>query len=301
MPRSVLRVGTRGSALALARAESVRRAISKVITHRNFELVPVVTSGDRVEGALPPERGLFAFDIQEALAAGKIDLAVHHASSLPATAPDSVLTAALMKREDPRDAIVSRTGGGLPSLPPGARIGITGPAQGAQLLSLGRGLVPEAMRGTLDNRLRALTDAKISGLVVPACSLRRLSRAERAIEVLPINVMLPEPAQGIMAVQCRSNDKQMRAALGQLDDANTRAAFEAERAFLLALGGDVDLPIAALAEADGERVRLRGLVASPDGKRVLMDQIEGDVAEKLGIELADRLRLAGAEGLLARA
>ena len=125
MPRSVLRVGTRGSALALAQAETIRKAVSNVITHRSFELVPITTTGDTIEGELPPlgGKGLFVSDIQEALAGGKIDLAVHSAKDLPAASTDGIVLAAIPKREDPRDALLTRTGAGLNSLQPGTTIG----------------------------------------------------------------------------------------------------------------------------------------------------------------------------------
>lgn len=300
MPRSVLRVGTRGSALALAQAEGIRQAVSKVITHRNFELVPITTSGDRIEGPLPAigGKGLFTKDIQEALASGKIDLAVHSAKDLPASAPEGVLLAAIPKREDPRDALLTRTGGGMASLQPGTTFGTGSQRRAAQLLALGRGFVPTPIRGNVDTRLRKLSDGEVQALVVALAGLRRLNRADRVVEILPINVMLPSPGQGALAVECRANDKNMRAALAQIEDAASRAAFEAERSFMLALGGDCNLPLGALAEVDGARIRLRGLVATPDGKRVLTDQIEGEDPEKTGLELAERMRAQGAEEII---
>ena len=225
MPRSVLRVGTRGSALALAQAETIRKAVSNVITHRSFELVPVTTTGDTIEGELPPlgGKGLFVSDIQEALASGKIDLAVHSAKDLPAKGTDGVVLAAIPKREDPRDALVTRTGAGLNSLQPGTTVGTSSMRRRTQLLALQRGLVPTPIRGNVDTRLRKLSDGEVQALVV------------------------------------------------------------------------------ALAEADAERVRIRGLVGTLDGKRVVQDQVEGDDPEKTGLELADRLRAMGAEEIIASA
>lgn len=303
MPRSVLRVGTRGSALALAQAEQIRRAVSKIITHRNFELVPVTTTGDTIEGPLPPVggKGLFVSDIQDALAGGKIDLAVHSAKDLPASSPDGIVLAAVPPREDPRDVLLTRSGIGLHALQPGTAVGTSSLRRAAQLLALNRGLVPTPIRGNVDTRLRKLTDGGIQALIVALAGLKRLGRADRVSEILPITVMLPAPGQGALAVECRANDKMMRGALGQLEDPAARAAFEAERSFMLALGGDCNLPLGALAEAGGDRVRLRGLVASPDGSRILQDQIEGDDPEKTGLELADRLRALGAEAIIAAA
>jgi len=300
MPRSVLRVGTRGSALALAQAELIRQAVSNVITHRNFELVPITTRGDRIDGPLPAVggKGLFTGDIQDALASGKVDLAVHSAKDLPVRAVDGVLLAAIPKREDPRDALLTRTGGSLASLAPGTTFGTSSLRRSAQLLALGKGYVPTPLRGNVDTRLRKLSEGEVQALVVAVAGLKRLNRADRAVELLPVNVMLPAPGQGALAVECRASDKNMRAALAQLDDPDSRAAFEAERSFMIALGGDCNLPLGALAEVSGDRIRLRGLVATPDGKRVITDQIEGEDPEKTGIELADRMRALGAEEIL---
>jgi len=301
VPRSVLRVGTRGSMLALAQAEAIRRTISTIVSHRNFELVPMTTTGDSIEGDLPPlgGKGLFVTDIQDALASGKIDLAVHSAKDLPARAPEGVALAAIPKREDPRDALVTRTGVGLAQLEPGTTVGTSSLRRGAQLLALRQGLVPTPIRGNVDTRLRKLTEGDVQALVVAVAGLKRLRRTERIAEVLPINLMLPAPGQGALAVECRSNDKLLRPAIGQMEDASSRAAFEAERSFMLALGGDCNLPLGALAEASAGVVRLRGLVAAADGSQLLADQVEGDDPEKAGLELAERLRARGADDLIA--
>ena len=302
MPRSVLRVGTRGSALALAQAETIRQGIEGIITHRNFELVPITTEGDRHLGELPPEsKGLFVHEIQEALALGKIDLAVHSAKDLPATSHEGVALAAIPEREDPRDALVTRSGMGFAALQAGTTIGTSSLRRTAQLLALQRGLVPAPIRGNVDTRLRKMSDGAVQALVLALAGLKRLRREDRVAELLPINIMLPAPGQGALAVECRANDKMMRPALEQMDDPVLRAAFEAERSFMLALGGDCRLPLAALAEASGERIRLRGLVATVDGSRVLQEQIEGDDPEKTGIALAERLRDQGADEIIAAA
>lgn len=301
MPRSVLRIGTRGSALALAHAEVVRRAISDVITHRNFELVPIATAGDSFVGPLPDVGGkaMFVREIQDALASGKIDLAVHPAETLPARRPEQIMLAAITKREDPREALLTRSGGGLNSLQTGTTVGTTSARVAAQLRAMQRGLVPTPIRGNLDARLRMMSDGAVQALVVAVSGLKRLGRADRVAEMLPITTMLPAPGQGSLAIECRSSDKNMKSALAQLDDPRSRKAFEAERSFMLAFGENDNLPLAVLAEADEERIRVRGLIASLDGKRVLNDQVEGEDAEKAGIELAERLRAMGADEILA--
>jgi hydroxymethylbilane synthase len=300
MPRSVLRVGTRGHALALAQAERVRQAVAAVITHRNFELVPVVTPADDAPRDEPPDplSGAYVDEIEDALALGKIDLAVHCADDLSAAPREGVAIAAVFEREDPREALVTRSGRGLASLQPGTHIVASTPARAAQIVAMQRGLVPTPMHAPLDVLLRELGDADVSALLVSLAGLVRLGRADRAAEILPINAVLPVPGQGTMVVECRANDKMMRPALAQLDDARLRAALDAERSFMLALSPQRLAPIAALAEAGEGTVRLRGLVAAPDGKRIIQDQIEGDDPEKTGIALAERLRGAGADEIL---
>ncbi|TMK22125.1 MAG: uroporphyrinogen-III C-methyltransferase, partial [Actinobacteria bacterium] len=231
MPRSVLRVGTRGSALALAQAENVRKAISQVVSHRNFELVPITTRGDTMSGPIPPVggKGLFTNDIQDALATGKIDLAVHSAKDLPALPFEGIVLAAVPPREDPRDALITRHGGGLSKLQPGATVGTSSLRRTVQLLAMGRGLVPTPMRGNVDTRLRKLSAGEVQSLVLALAGLRRLGKDSRVAEVLPTTVMLPAPGQGALAVECRAGDKDMREALSKIEDPLARRAFEPRR------------------------------------------------------------------------
>lgn len=303
MPRSVLRIGTRGSMLALAQAEEVRGMITKVITHRNFELVPIVTEGDRYRGRIPPfgGKGLFTSDIRASIAEGKIDLAVHSAKDLPAEGADGVVLGAVTRREDPRDALVTRTGAGLAKLPPGTAVGTSALRRRVQLLALGRGLVPTPIRGNVDTRLRKLSNGEVQALVVALAGMRRLGREGRIAEVLGVDVMLPAPGQGALAVECRAGDRDMRAALARIEDAGARRAFEAERSFMIALGGDCNLPLGALALVHGDRVRIRGLVGSLDASRILVDQVDGEDPEKTGLALAERMRANGADEIVAAA
>jgi hydroxymethylbilane synthase len=301
MPRSVLRVGTRGSALALAQAENVRKAISQVISHRNFELVPITTQGDTLRGPIPVVggKGLFTEDIQDALATGKIDLAVHSAKDLPATSLEGVVLAAIPPREDPRDALITRHGGGLAKLPPGTTVGTSSLRRRVQLLALASGLVPTPIRGNVDTRLRKLTAGDVQALVVALAGLRRLGKDGRVAEILPTSIMLPAPGQGALAVECRAGDKDMREALGKIEDPLARRAFEAERAFVLSLGGSCNVPLGALATLDGNNIRLRGLVGTLDGARILRDELIGTDPIEVGNGLADRMRAAGAEEIIA--
>ncbi|MGH2794866.1 MAG: hydroxymethylbilane synthase [Actinomycetota bacterium] len=301
MPRSVLRVGTRGSALALAQAETVRKAISQVISHRNFELVPITTKGDTHQGPLPAigGKGLFTEDIQEALATAKIDLAVHSAKDLPATSAEGVVLAAIPPREDPRDALITRHGGGLAKLPPGTPVGTSALRRSVQLLALGKGLVPTPIRGNVDTRLRKLSAGEVQALVVALAGLKRLGKDGRVAEILPTTMMLPAPGQGALAVECRAGDKDMREALSKIEDPLARRAFEAERAFLLALGGSCNVPLGALATLDGNEIRLRGLVGTLDGSRIIRDEARGTDPHAVAHSLAERFLAAGAGDIIA--
>jgi hydroxymethylbilane synthase len=301
MPRSVLRVGTRGSALALAQAEGVRKAISEVISHRNFELVPITTTGDTMPGPIPAVggKGLFTNDIQDALATGKIDLAVHSAKDLPAEPFEGVVLAAVPPREDPRDALLTRHGGGLAKLPPGTTVGTSSLRRSVQLLALGRGLVPTSIRGNVDTRLRKLSGGEVQALVVALAGLRRLGKDARVAEVLATTVMLPAPGQGALAVECRAGDKDMREALSKIEDSLARRAFEAERAFMVALGGSCNVPLGALATLDGNSIKLRGLVGTLDGSRILRAEAKGSDPLSVAETLAEQMRSQGADEIIA--
>jgi hydroxymethylbilane synthase len=301
MPRSVLRVGTRGSALALAQAEGVRKAISEVISHRNFELVPITTTGDTMQGPIPPAggKGLFTNDIQDALATGKIDLAVHSAKDLPTEPFDGVVLAAVPPREDPRDALLTRHGGGLVKLPPGTTVGTSSLRRSVQLLAMGRGLVPTPIRGNVDTRLRKLSGGEVQALVVALAGLRRLGKDQRVAEVLPTTVMLPAPGQGALAVECRAGDKDMREALSKIEDPLARRAFEAERTFMVALGGSCNVPLGALATLDGNTIKLRGLVGTLDGSRIVRGEAKDNDPLAVAEALAQQMRSQGAEEIIA--
>ncbi len=302
MPRTVLRIGTRSSALALAQAEMVRKAINEVLPKRTFELVPVVTDGDQsAEPSRAGRKGVFVSDIQQALAGGKIDLAVHSAKDLPGETPEAVALAAITAREDPRDALLTRHGGGLERLEPGTTFGTSSLRRSSQLLAMGRGFVPKSIRGNVDTRLRKLTEGEVGALVVALAGLKRLGKEARVVQVFSPEVMMPAPGQGALAVECRAGDKEMRAALGQIEEPSARRAYEAERAFMLALGGDCALPLGALATITGDSLRLRGMVATPDGRRVLRDEASGEDPIAVAQALASRMRDAGAAEIMAAA
>jgi hydroxymethylbilane synthase len=305
MTPSLLRIGTRPSPLALAQSELVAARL-RAAGHP-VELVTVSTHGDRSSAPIPTLGvGVFVSQLRDALVAGEVDVAVHSYKDLP-TAPDPMLTlAAIPPREDPRDALVARDGKVLGELPPGSTVGTGSPRRIAQLEALGLGLVPVPIRGNVDTRLGKVASGELSAVVVAAAGLRRLGRIDEATELLDPLQMLPAPAQGALAVECRAEDGPggdapgLAALLHQvLDDEYTRAAVTAERAVLAGLEAGCSAPVGALADVvsdltdDGrivDRVLLRAVVGTADGA-LLRASATGDLddVEKLGAALAAEL------------
>nr|WP_233608468.1 hydroxymethylbilane synthase [Nocardia stercoris] len=302
------RIGTRGSLLALTQSGTVRDAL--IANGQPAELVIVKTAGD--QSSDPVQQigvGVFTSALRDELAAGTIDIAVHSYKDLP-TAPDPRFTiAAIPPREDPRDALVARDGLVLGELPAGSKVGTSAPRRVAQLRALGLGLDLVPLRGNLDTRLRKVTDGELDAVVVARAGLARIDRLGAVTEALEPVQMLPAPAQGALAVECRSDDTAMVEILSALDDAGTRAAIVAERALLAELEAGCTAPIGALAEVveslddNGrivEELSLRGCAAAIDGSDVIRASVVGPLtaAEELGRSLARELLELGARDLL---
>lgn len=294
-----LRVGTRPSALAKAQTGIVADRL-RAAGHE-CELVEISTSGDRSSAPVAQLGvGVFVSALRDALAGGDVDVAVHSYKDLP-TAPDTRLRlAAVPQRGDPRDALVARDGMVLGELPSGARIGTGSPRRTAQLDALGLGLDVVAIRGNVDTRVGKVASGELDGVVVAAAGLARLGRLAEATELLDPLQMLPAPAQGALAVECRAQDLELAKALADvLDDEFTRAAVIAERAVLATLEAGCSAPVGALADVvsdlddDGkavDRLSLRAVVGTIDGA-LLRASVTGDMddAEKLGAALAAEL------------
>ncbi|MFD0365123.1 hydroxymethylbilane synthase [Nocardia sp. GCM10030253] len=303
------RIGTRGSLLALTQSGTIRDAL--IAAGHAAELVVIKTAGDN--NATDPVAqigvGVFTSALRDELAAGSIDIAVHSYKDLP-TAPDPRFTiAAIPVREDPRDALVARDGLVLGELPAGSRIGTSAPRRAAQLRALGLGLEIVPLRGNLDTRLRKVADGELDAVVVARAGLARIDRLDAVTESLEPVQMLPAPAQGALAVECRSDDTALLAVLTGLDDAATRVAIIAERALLAELEAGCTAPIGALAEVveslddDGrvvDELSLRGCAAAVDGSEVLRASVVGapERAAELGRALARELLELGARELL---
>ncbi|MEW2430404.1 hydroxymethylbilane synthase [Micromonospora sp. NPDC047644] len=301
-----LRLGTRGSALAMAQSGQVAEALT-VATGRPVELVEVVTAGDRSNA--PVHRlgvGVFVSALRDALTAGTIDFAVHSYKDLPTAAAGGLHIAAVPARQDPRDALVARDGRTLAELPPGATVGTGALRRIAQLHALGLQLEVTPIRGNVDTRLGRVLgpEADLDAVVLARAGLARLGRLDVITESLDPMLMLPAPAQGALAVECRVDDRDLVELLAVLDHAPSRAAVTAERAFLATLEAGCSAPVAAYAElAEGEtgdEIYLRGAVISPDGTRDLRLSRTGTPADaaEIGKALAAELLDLGADSIL---
>ena len=298
-----LRLGTRGSQLALRQAEMVRDALLARQPELTVELEIITTHGDRAADVplhLMSGQGVFARAIEEALLDGRVDVAVHSLKDLPSTETPGLEIAAVPPREDPRDALVSRDNRGFAALPDAARIATGSPRRVAQLRAARPDLRLVDVRGNLDTRLRKLESEGLDALVLAVAGLSRLGLASRIAEALPTTLCVPAVGQGALAVQCRADDAATRALVAPLDDPASHAAVQAERALLAALGGGCKVPIAAHAELHEGELTLHGVVATPDGSQLIRDSLSAPVAAAaiLGMGLAARLMAAGAGDLL---
>jgi hydroxymethylbilane synthase len=291
-----LRLGTRGSALAMTQSGHVAAALAEA-TGRQVELVHVVTRGDVDTSAIAQMggTGVFVTALRDALLAGDVDLAVHSYKDLPTAPAPGLVIAAVPAREDPRDVLVARDGMTLGELPGGARIGTGSPRRAAQLRALGLGLDVVPIRGNVDTRLGLVRDGSLDAVVLARAGLSRLGRLDEVTEALDPLQVLPAPAQGALAVECREGD--LLELLAVLDHADTRVAVEAERSLLATLEAGCTAPVGALAEVaegdDGPELSLRGIVAALDGSDVVRLSATGPttdaqgVGRRLAVELLD--------------
>ncbi len=263
------------------------------------------TKGDRILDrslAAIGGKGLFIKELEAALEDRRADLAVHSMKDVPGEVPEGFVIAAVLPRADARDALITTGARGIEDLPPRARLGTSSLRRQAQLLAARPDLRIETLRGNVDTRLRRLDEGDLDAIVLACAGLIRLGLESRISARLDPKVSLPAVGQGVIGIECRSADQTTREVLAVLDDGETRVAVEAERAFARRLGGSCQSPIAAFARVQGERVTLDGLVAEPDGSRLLRDCISGGRAHSasLGEQLAERVLAAGADALLQR-
>jgi hydroxymethylbilane synthase len=309
---TTLRIGSRGSQLALWQANWVMDAIHRLRPDIRTELTVIKTTGDKILDvplAKVGGKGLFVKEIEEAMLGGRIDIAVHSMKDMPAELPHGLGIGAVPKREDPRDALVADNYRSLADLPKGARVGTSSLRRSAQLLHLRPDLSIEPLRGNLDTRLKKLATTDLEAIVLAAAGLRRLGLADRITAVLDADTMLPAVGQGALCIESRTDDETVAAVLSALDDADTHTAVVAERAFLHRLEGGCQVPIAGhatLHQTDqtdkGDGLTITGLVAELDGSRLIKQTLAGprDQAAELGLRLADALLAQGAGSILER-
>ena len=292
----ILRLGTRGSPLALTQADMVRSALAAAhgLAFEQIAIVPIRTTGDRVAGPLADAggKGLFTKEIEEALASGTIDLAVHSAKDLPAELPAGLVLAAFLEREDPRDAFVSRKAKTLDGLPNAATVGTSSPRRRALLLRRRGDLRVVDLRGNVDTRLRRIDEGMADATLLALAGLKRLGRQDEATAVLSVEEFLPAVGQGAIGIEIRADDEKTRALLSPINHQATATALAAERAFLAALEGTCRTPIAGHAMVEGGALRFHGMIVKPDGREALEATRSGAVADAaaLGTDAGHELK-----------
>ena len=305
-----LRIGTRGSQLALVQARTVAALVAERCGVR-CEIVEIKTSGDRLADVSLRDaggKGLFVKEIEDALLAGNVDIAVHSSKDMPAALPDGLTLAATLEREHPGDALVlpAEASAGtwtqaLSLLGRAPRIGTSSVRRVAQLTRAIRGASFLPMRGNVDTRLRKLDHrGEVDGLVLAAAGLRRLDLESRISALVPLDVSVPAPGQGTVAIEARAGDTEVLEALRQIGDTASMTALVAERAVVSRLGGGCQMPIGAFASVAGDTMTMNCIVVSPGGDRAARAEVSGrsDRAADIGVEAAERLLAAGADEIL---
>jgi hydroxymethylbilane synthase len=303
-PVESLRIGTRGSKLALVQSTWVKAKIEQKHPNAHVELVTIKTTGDTILDSPLSKvggKGLFVKEIEDALLNGRIDLAVHSMKDVPAELPEGLVLSIFPQREDPRDAFVSTQYRTLNLLPHGSRVGTSSLRRAAQLLNVRPDLEMVSLRGNVDTRLRKLAAGEFQAIILATAGLRRFGLADRISQVFSTDQMLPAIGQGALGLELRADDTETMGLLDFLNHEPTRITVGAERAFLKELKGGCQVPIAAFAHLNGQRLHLQGMVAELDGSSLLRDHLTDnkDKAEDLGINLARKLLDAGADRILA--
>ena len=304
---SVVRIATRGSALALWQANWTRDQLRLAEPELTVELVVLKTRGDQIQDRALSEvggKGLFAKEIEEALLDGRAQIAVHSMKDLPADLADGLVIGAVPEREDPRDALVvapAHAARDVAGLPERARVGTSSLRRVCQLRARRPDLDVVALRGNVDTRVRKVDGGELDAIILACAGLKRLGYGARITAALSTDESLPAIGQGALAIECRADDAVTKARLERLNHRPTALAVTAERAFLRRLAGDCKTPLAAYATLAGDALSLTGLVGAPDGSRLLRHTLAGNAADgaALGRALAEELIARGAEQLLA--
>jgi hydroxymethylbilane synthase len=298
-----IKIGTRGSKLALTQANLVADKIKKEAPDVNIEICVIKTSGDIMQDISLLKiggKGVFVKEIEDALLSGAIDLAVHSMKDVPTQTPPGLVFAAVLPREDVRDILVSKGARKIEQMRKGAKIGTGSMRRSAQLLAMLPDLEIVSLRGNLDTRLKKIDTENLDGVIVAAAGVKRMGLAEKITQYLPVEMMLPAVGQGALGLEIRADDNRLQKLLTKINHVPTHTEITAERAFLRHLGGGCLLPIAALGKLTGDRLSLEGLVAAPRGSDVIRDKVQGAAgeAEELGKKLAEMIMEKGGKKLL---
>lgn len=296
MQTASLKIGTRGSPLALAQARETKRRLMEAhgLADDAVEIVVMSTAGDRIQDRPLSEvggKGLFTLEIEEALRAGRIDLAVHSSKDMPTILPEGLHLSAFLEREDPRDAFIGRTVRRLDDLPEGATVGSSSLRRQALIRRMRPDINVVNFRGNVETRLRKLNEGQVEGTFLACAGLNRLGMAHVITELLDPTLFPPAPGQGAIAIESRIGDDRIDALLAPLDHRDTHVALSCERAFLARLDGSCRTPIAGLAKVSGDRVSFSGMILTPDGREAHEIQGEGSVADAaaIGRDAAERV------------
>lgn len=301
--RKEIRIGTRSSALALWQAEWVKSELEKKYPGLKVSLTKIKTTGDKILDvplAKVGGKGLFVKEIEEAMLANEIDIAVHSMKDVPTFFPDGLHLSCITKREDPRDALLTRNKIKFKDLPNGANVGTSSLRRQAQLMSVRPDFIIHQLRGNVDTRLRKLKEGQYDAIILAAAGVKRLGLAENVTEYIDPAISLPAIGQGALGIECRVNDRELNDMISFFNHAESRVCVTGERALLRRLEGGCQVPIACYGEMKNGSLHLTGLVGSVDGKRIIRDEIQGDpdTAEKMGVTLAEKLLSRGADVIL---
>jgi hydroxymethylbilane synthase len=299
----ILKIGTRGSKLALTQSHWVKEKIEKKHSHIQVELVRIKTTGDKILDSPLSEiggKGLFVKEIEDALLEKRVDMAVHSVKDVPAELPEPLMVSVFPEREDPHDALLSRDNLTLDGLPLHARVGTSSLRRISQLLYIRPDLDTVPVRGNVDTRIRKLESGEFHAIILAVAGLKRLGLASRIDEKISSHLLMPAIGQGALGLEVRREDQKTMDLISFLNHGPTEMTVRAERAFLKELEGGCQVPIAAIGSLNDENLYLRGMVANLDGTEILKDEITGkkDKAEELGITLAKRLLDAGGREIL---
>lgn len=300
-----LRLATRGSKLALAQANAVSGMLRTAHPGLEIDLNIIQTKGDVVQDRAISsigDKGLFVKEIEQALLNGEADFAVHSCKDLESTTPAGLILAAFPSRADARDVVISRHGVGLHALPHGARVGTSSLRRACQIKYLRPDVQIVTLRGNVDTRLRKAQTDDYDAIVLAAAGLERLGLDQQVTEVLDVDIFVPMVAQGALAIECRSDDREVRDLFAPLNHGSTALAVRIERQFLARVAGGCQVPVAAHATVEGNKVRLRGLIGTPDGSHVVRSERTASVVEAnaLGTQLAEALLADGGAAILER-